>query len=87
LNLDYAKLNGTDGKIFPWSYGKLQLGLNLPNKADITLTLDNVWNSKGAQWMTTAEGGYADEFGDPRFHNMPAQFRPQNIGLTFRKKF
>jgi iron complex outermembrane recepter protein len=75
------------GRVEPWSFGKLQLGLTLPSKLDVTLTLDNVWNSKGANWVTTSEGYYAEAFGDPRFHNMPAQFRPQNIGLTFRKNF
>ena len=82
-----ANLPPGAGRLEPWSYGKLQLGLSLPNKLDITLTLDNVWDSKGANWMATFEGDYADAFGDPRFHNMPAQFRPQKIGLTIRKKF
>ena len=54
---------------------------------DVTLTLDNVWDSKGANWIETFEGGYADEFGDPRYYQLQAQFRPQNIGLTIRKKF
>ena len=75
------------GYISPWSFGKLQLGLSLPSKMEITLTLDNVWDSKGANWVNTFEGTYADVFGDPRFHNLQAQFRPQNIGLTLRKKF
>jgi len=51
------------------------------------LTLDNIWNSNGSNWIDTSEGGNADQFGDPRYHNMQAQFRPQNIGLTIRKKF
>jgi iron complex outermembrane recepter protein len=80
-------LTPNGGRIEPWSYGKLQLGISLPSKLDITLTLDNVWDSKGANWITTSESYYADLFSDPRFHSMPAQFRPQNIGVTFRKSF
>ena len=75
------------GRIEPWSFGKLQAGINLNNKTEITLSLDNVWNSKGSNWETTSEGFYADVFGDPRYHFMPTQFRPQNISLTFRQNF
>ena len=54
---------------------------------DITLTLDNAFDSKGSNWVIhQPRAGYADQFGDPRYHNMQAQFRPQNIGLTIRKK-
>ena len=83
---DQGLIPGT-GRIEPWRYGKLQAGISMPNKLEVTLTLDNVWNSKGANWVTTSEGYYAAQFADPRFHNMPAQFRPQNIGVTFRKSF
>ena len=83
---DLGLIPGT-GRVEPWSYGKLQIGLSMPDKTEITLSLDNVWNSKGANWVTTSEGYYAAQFTDPRYHNMPAQIRPQNIGLTFRKSF
>ena len=86
-SLSRAALNGPEGRIEPWSYGKLQAGITLPSKMEITLTLDNVWDSKGSNWVTLGEGGEADVFGDPRFHNLQSQFRPQNIGLTIRKKF
>ena len=36
----------------------------MPHKLEVTLTLDNVWDSKGANWLTLSEGGYADTFGD-----------------------
>ena len=75
------------GRIEPWSFGKLQAGVTMPNKLEVTLTLDNVWNSKGANWVTTSESYYAAQFADSRFHNMPAQSRPQNIGVTIRKNF
>jgi iron complex outermembrane receptor protein len=80
-------LTPNGGRVEPWSFGKLQVGISLPSKLEITATLDNVWNSKGANWVTTSESYYADFFNDPRFHTMPAQFRPQNIGLTIRKNF
>ena len=75
------------GRIEPWRFAKFQLGASLPNKLDVTLTLNNVFNSKGANWVTTAEGWYSGQFGDPRYKNMQAQFRPQSIGLTIRKGF
>ena len=86
-SLRRAALHGFEGRIEPWSYGKLQAGITLPSKMEITMTLDNVWDSKGSNWVTLAEGQDADAFGDPRFHNLQSQFRPQNIGLTIRKKF
>ncbi len=90
-SLRYASVESNpdrwQGRIEPWSFGKLQAGINLNNKTEITLSLDNVWNSKGSNWETTSEGFYADVFGDPRFHFMPTQFRPQNISLTFRQNF
>ena len=63
------------------------MGLALPSKTELTLKIDNVWNSQGANWISTGEESYADEFGDPRFHNLQARFRPLTIGLTFRKNF
>jgi iron complex outermembrane recepter protein len=75
------------GRIEPWRFAKFQVGASLPNKLDISLTVNNVFNSKGANWVTTFEGPYARQFGDPRFQNMQAQFRPQSIGLTLRKSF
>ena len=86
-SLRRAAEHGFEGRIEPWSYGKLQAGITLPSKMEITMTLDNVWDSKGSNWVTLGEGAYADVFGDPRFHNLQSQFRPQNIGLTIRKKF
>ena len=75
------------GRIEPWRFAKFQLGVSLPHKLDVTLTLNNAFNSKGAYWVTTTEGWYSGQFGDPRYKNMPAQFRPQSIGLTIRKDF
>ncbi len=75
------------GKVEPWRFGKFQVGASFPNKLDVTLTLNNAFNSKGSNWVTTAEGWYARLYGDPRFQNMQAQFRPQSIGLTIRKGF
>ena len=75
------------GRIEPWRFAKFQLGASLPNKLDITLTLNNAFNSKGANWISTFEGWYSGQFGDPRYKNMQAQFRPQSIGLTLRKSF
>ena len=82
-----AAENGTRGRVQPWDFGKFLLGLSLPSKTEISLKVDNVWNSRGATWISTGEEGYADEFGDPRFHNLQARFRPQSIGLTLRKNF
>ena len=75
------------GRIEPWRFAKFQVGVSLPSKLDVTLTLNNVFNSKGANWVTTGEGWYSGQFGDPRYKNMQAQFRPQSIGLTIRKDF
>lgn len=75
------------GKIEPWRFAKFQVGAQMPNNLDVTLTINNVFNSKGANWVTTSEGWYSAEFGDPRYKNMQAQFRPQSIGLTLRKSF
>jgi len=75
------------GRVEPWRFAKFQLGASLPNHLDVTLTLNNAFNSKGANWISTFEGWYSGQFGDPRYKNMQAQFRPQSIGLTIRKNF
>lgn len=82
-----AAENGSRGRVQPWDFGKFLLGLTLPSKTEFSLKVDNVWNSRGASWISTGEESYADEFGDPRFHNLQARFRPQSIGLTLRKNF
>jgi hypothetical protein len=71
----------------PWDFGTFLVGLALPSKTELTLKIDNVWNSQGANWISTGEESYADEFGDPRFHGLQARFRPQNVSLTLRKNF
>jgi outer membrane receptor protein involved in Fe transport len=86
-SLSYAEANGPAGRVQPWNFGKVQLGFTTPGKTEITLKVDNVWDSNGANWISTSEGFYADQFGDPRFHNLQARFRPRNIGLTIRKDF
>ena len=86
-SLKRAAEHNTHGRVEPWDFGKLLLGLTLPSKTELELKVDNIWNSQGSNWVSTAEGDYADAFGDPRFHNLQARFRPQNIGLTVRKKF
>ncbi len=75
------------GRVLPWDFGKLLVGLNLPSKTELTLTVDNIWNSSGSNWVSNGEEDYAAIFGDPRYYNMQARFRPQNIGLTIRKSF
>lgn len=75
------------GRVQPWRFAKFQVGASFPNKLDVTLTLDNAFNSHGSNWVRTYEGWYAQQFGDPRFQNMQAEFRPQSIGLTIRKSF
>jgi iron complex outermembrane receptor protein len=75
------------GRIEPWRFATFQLATKLPNKLQLMLTVNNVFNSKGANWVSTFEGWYARQFGDPRYQNMQAQFRPQTIGLTLRKDF
>ena len=71
----------------PWNFGKFQLGLTTADKTEITLKVDNVWDSNGSNWIATSEGFYAGQFDDPRYHNLQARFRPRNIGLTIRKNF
>ena len=71
----------------PWDFGTFLVGLALPSKTELTLKVDNLWNSRGANWISTGEESYADEFGDKRYHNLQARFRPRNFTLTLRKNF
>jgi outer membrane receptor protein involved in Fe transport len=82
-----AAENTDRGRVHPWSFGKLLVGLDLPNKLQLSMKIDNLWDSQGANWISTGEEGYADVFADPRYHNLQARFRPRNIGLTLRKSF
>ena len=86
-SLARAAEHGQRGRVQPWDFGKFLLGLDLPSKTELTLKLDNVWNSSGSNWISTGEEDNADVFGDPRFHNLQARFRPQNITLSLRKNF
>ena len=82
-----AAENTDRGLVHPWSFGKFMVGLDLPNKLELSMKVDNLWDSKGANWISTGEESYADLFSDPRYHNLQARFRPRNIGLTLRKSF
>jgi outer membrane receptor protein involved in Fe transport len=82
-----AAENTNRGRVHPWNFGKFMVGLDLPNKLELSMKVDNIWDSQGANWISTGEESYADEFSDPRFHNLQARFRPRNIGLTLRKSF
>jgi outer membrane receptor protein involved in Fe transport len=85
--LTRAALHTLYGRVLPWDFGKLMLGLTLPSKTELALKLDNIWNSQGSNWISNGEEDYADAFGDPRYHSLQAHFRPQNISLTLRKSF
>jgi iron complex outermembrane recepter protein len=82
-----AQEKGFRGRVEPWNFGKFQLALTLPSLTELTLRVDNLWDSTGSNWISTGEEAYADQFGDPRYHNLQARFRPRNIGLTIRKNF
>ena len=82
-----AQENTDRGRVHPWNFGKFLVGLELPSKTELTLKIDNLWDSQGSNWISNGEESYADEFSDPRFHNLQARFRPRNIGLTLRKSF
>jgi outer membrane receptor protein involved in Fe transport len=86
-SLARAEEHGLRGRVQPWDFGKFLLGLDLPSKTELSLKVDNVWNSRGSNWISLGEEDNADVFGDPRYHNLQARFRPQNISLTLRKNF
>jgi len=86
-SLSLSAAHGSEGRVEPWDFGKFILDLTLPSSTDISLRVDNLWNSQGSNYISLGEGDYADEFGDPRFHNEQARFRPQSISLTVRKNF
>jgi len=85
--LTRAALHTLYGRVLPWDFGKLLLGLTLPSKTELELKVDNLWNSQGSNWISNGYESDADSFGDPRYHSLQAHFRPQNISLTLRKSF
>ncbi len=86
-SLTRASEGGQRGRVQPWNFGKFQVGITLPSETEISLKVDNVWDSKGSNWISTGEESYATLFNDPRYQELQARFRPRNIGLTIRKKF
>ena len=75
------------GRSPPRRYSNFSTGLQLPNKLDIELAINNVTNEKGFSYVWTGEADNADDFGDPRYQQQRAQDRPRTIWLTLRKGF
>jgi outer membrane receptor protein involved in Fe transport len=81
-----ARADDEGGVIPSWDFGTAKLGMTLPSDLEVTLTIDNIWNEAGMNWLSD-DGRDAEIFGDPRFRETRSLFRPRNIGIGIRKKF
>jgi outer membrane receptor protein involved in Fe transport len=79
--------NNTAGVSPAWSVSSFSAGLELDNQWDIELNIRNLFDDDGYSYVATWEAGYADMFGDPRYHRIRAQERPRTYWLTVRKGF
>ncbi|MEM7282305.1 MAG: TonB-dependent receptor [Pseudomonadota bacterium] len=68
-------------------FSNFSVGLSLENSLDIELNINNVTNENGFNFTFTGESGNAATFGDPRYRQQRAQFRPRTVWLTLRKGF
>jgi len=79
--------NNTNGLAPSWTYSTLKFGLNLPSQFGIDLQVRNLFDEKGYTYVATSANGYADLFGDARWHDLRSQSRPRTVWLSLRKDF
>jgi outer membrane receptor protein involved in Fe transport len=70
-----------------WSYSNFSAGLRLANQWDIEMHINNLFDQDGFSYIWTGESENAELFGDPRYRQVRAQFRPRTVWLTLRKGF
>ena len=63
------------------------LGLDLPNKLSLTVLVNNVWDQSTYSYVSTGSNGDADDFNDPRYHDLRSIDRPRTVWFTVRKGF
>jgi outer membrane receptor protein involved in Fe transport len=70
-----------------WTISSLSAGLQLPNQLDITLNVNNLYDQTGYSYVWRGEADDAASFGDPRYRQQRAQWRPRTAWLTLTKGF
>jgi outer membrane receptor protein involved in Fe transport len=79
--------NDPDGLAPSAGISNFSTGLRLPNQLDITVTVNNVFDSNDFTYIWTGEGDSADVFGSDRYQRQRAQYRPRTFWLTLKKGF
>ncbi len=72
---------------FGQPYSNFSAGLQLPNRFDITVAVNNLFDETGYSYSWTGERDNAKWFGDPRYRKQLALDRPRTIWLTLAKGF
>ena len=79
--------NNTDGLSPSWTYSNLSAGLYWPNQWEVVVNVNNLFDQDGFNYVWRGEADDAAQFGDGRYQQQRAQWRPRTIWLTVRKGF
>ena len=70
-----------------WTFSSFSAGLQLPNQLDITVNVNNLFDQNGYSYVWRGEADSAAAFGDARYQQQRAQWRPRTVWLTLTKGF
>ncbi|MBT8080085.1 MAG: TonB-dependent receptor [Gammaproteobacteria bacterium] len=79
--------NNTAGLSPSWTYSNLSAGVYWPNQWEVLVNINNLFDQDGYNYIWRGEAGDAALFGDNRYQQQRAQWRPRTIWLTLRKGF
>ena len=82
-----ARDTDVDGYAPSWSFHNFSAGLQLPNQFDITVNVNNLFDQNGYSYVWRGEADDAAAFGDSRYQQQRAQWRPRTVWLTLTKGF
>ena len=79
--------NNTDGLAPSWTYSNLSAGVYWPNQWEVLVNINNLFDGNGYNYVWRGEADDATTFGDPRYQQQRAQWRPRTVWVTLRKGF
>ena len=70
-----------------WTMSNLQLGLELPNGAQVTFVVNNLWDERTINYLDNGSNSAAAQFNDPRYHNVRSYVAPRSVGMSGTIRF
>ena len=79
--------NDLTGRAPSWVLHGLSAGLYWQNNLELDITVRNLFDQQGYNYIERFQNSGAEAFGDPRFRNLRPYDRPRTVWLTVRKGF